>query len=57
MELKYSGGFDGTHVYGRAGLSSSIWESWMELKYVVGLEGAKLRYTGGFDGAQVYMRV
>ena len=46
MELKYTGGFDGTQVYMRAGWNSCI---------LVGL--IELKYTGGFDGTQVYMRV
>ena len=46
MDLKYMGGLDGSHVYGRAGLSSSKQEGWMELRYV-----------GGFYIAQVYGRV
>ena len=43
IELKYTGGFDGTQVYRRVLYSSSIREGLIELKY-----------TGGFDRAQVY---
>ena len=43
MELKYTGGFDGTQVYWWILYSSSIREGLIELKY-----------TGGFDGTQVY---
>ena len=46
MELKYTGGLDGTQVCGRVLYSSSIREGLIELKY-----------SGGFDRAQVYRRV
>ena len=46
IELKYTGGLDGTQVCGRVLYSSSIREGLIELKYTGGFESSSIQEEG-----------